>query len=51
MRVGAELGKSLEELGRMSPDEIGRWMAYFAILDEIKASATKKGRARGNQPR
>lgn len=34
MTIAYELGKTLEEVGGMSIDEFGKWIAYFNVQAE-----------------
>lgn len=55
MKLAHELGKTEKEIEALPPDEFGRWVAYFQIVDEQEKKAAKKagqgGNRIGHQPR
>jgi hypothetical protein len=56
MKLAYELGKTEKEIEALPPDEFGRWVAFFQILDEQEKKARKKagaglgGNRIGHQP-
>lgn len=60
MNLAYKLGKTEAEIFQLSPDEFGRWVSFFKILEEQEEKARRKsgvgtksgpGGRFGNKPR
>lgn len=47
MRLAHELGKTESEIMDLSPDEFGRWVAYFRLEDEREAKERRRQNRNG----